>query len=270
MHIPISLALAFACTLGAQTFDVASIKPNASGDLHRIGIQIQPGGRFAATGVPARILISMAYNVRDFQILNAPSWTSDQRYDINAKSESAGDQTSMEQIRPMLRALLAERFALKVREESRELPVYTLVEAKGGHKLKKSEEPAQRANRQFRFGRGQINAKGVPVNLLVQQIAQQLGRTVIDKTGIEGSFDVELNWTPDPGQGGVVIGSHGPGPGGGPGASGTGPGNALPAADSSGPTLFTALQEQLGLKLESSKGPVPVLVIENIERPTEN
>lgn len=267
MHFPISLALACASTLAAQTFDVASIKPNASNDIHRIGIQIQPGGRFAATGVPLRVLISMAYNVRDFQILNAPSWTADQRYDINAKSETAGDQTSMEQIRPMLKALLAERCGLKLREETRELPVYTLVEAKGGHKLKKSEEPAQRTNRQLRFGRGQINAKGVPMNLLVQQIAQQLGRTVIDKTGIEGNYDIELNWTPELGQGAVFAGGPGPAPAGGPGG---GPGSALPAADSSGPTLFTALQEQLGLKLESTKGPVPVLVIESIEKPTEN
>jgi uncharacterized protein (TIGR03435 family) len=112
-------------------------------------------------------------------------------------------------------------------------------------------------NRQFRMGRGQINAAGATMAILAQQLGQQLGRKVIDKTGLEGAFDVELNWTPEPGQG--------MGPLGGPP-----PGAVLPQTDSAGPTLFTAVQEQLGLRLESAKGPVTVIVIDSISKPTEN
>lgn len=259
-----ALLLLFASVaLPAQTFEVASIKPNASSD-HRVAIQIQPGGRFVATGIPARILIGIAYNIRDFQIINAPGWAFDERFDINAKAESSGDRLSMEQIRPMLKSLLAERFGLKGHEETKEMPVYTLVAGKGGHKLKPSVETAGPQNRMFRMGRGQINAKGVSMAALAQQLAQQLGRPVTDKTGIEGNFDVELNWTPEPGQG-SPFGGPPPGASGGPG----GP-TALPVADSSGPTIYTAVQEQLGLRLESARGPVPVLVIEALQKPTEN
>jgi uncharacterized protein (TIGR03435 family) len=240
-------------SLTAQSFEVASVRPNASTD-HRVSIQIQPGGRFIATGIPVRALIGMAYNVRDFQITGGPSWMHDDRYDINAKAEDSGDRLTMEQMRPMLKALLAGRFGMKAHEESKEMPVYELVAAKAGHKLVASQGGGN--DRQFRMGRGQINAKGVTMEGLAQQIAQQVGRKVIDKTGIEGAYDVELNWTPEPGQGF--------GPFGGP------PPGALPQADSSGPSIFTALQEQLGLRLDSAKGPVPVVVIDSISKPTEN
>lgn len=249
------LASVVLCAAGlySQTFEVASIKPNAATD-HRISIQIAPGGRFVATGVPLRFLIGMAYNVRDFQIVGAPDWVGSQAWDVNAKAESSDGRISMEQMRPMMKALLAERCGMKAHEETKELPVYDLVAAKGGHKLK--EASGGQENRQFRMGRGQIKANGVSMEALAQQLGQQLGRKVIDKTGVTGAFDVELNWTPEPGQG--------MGPFGGP------PPGAMPQADSSGPSIFTALQEQLGLKMESSKGPVPVIVIDSISKPTEN
>jgi uncharacterized protein (TIGR03435 family) len=216
---------------------------------------MQPGGRFVATGIPIRLLIGLAYNVRDFQITGGPSWINGQAYDINAKAETTKDRVTMEEMRPMFKALLAERFALKAHEETKEMPVYELLAGKNGHKLTPS--AGGQDNRQMRMGRGQLNANGITMQQLAQQLAQQLGRTVIDKTGIDGAFDVSLQWTPEPGQGG--------GPFGGPH-----PGAPLPPADSSGPTIFTALQEQLGLRLESGKGPVPVLVIESMNKPTEN
>jgi len=243
-----------AIALPAQTFEVASIKPNASND-HRVSIQMQPGGRFVATGIPIRLLIGLAYNVRDFQITGGPSWINDQFYDINAKAETTKDRLSMEEMRPMFKALLADRFGLKTHEETKEMQVYELVNGKNGNKLTPS--AGGQNDRQMRMGRGQLNAKGVTMPALAQQLSQHLGRKVIDKTGLEGAFDLDLQWTPEPGQG---FGPFGGAP----------PGAAIPAADSSGPSLFTAVQEQLGLRLESAKGPVSVLVIESMNKPTEN
>ncbi len=135
------------------------------------------------------------------------------------------------------------------------MPVYELLKGKSGPKLSATADPS--GNHQIRMGRGQVSAKGMSMEALANQLSQQLGRRVVDKTGLDGTYDIELQFTPEPGQGG--------GPFGGPP-----PGAAIPAADSSGPTIFTAVQEQLGLRLESAKGPVPVLVIESLTKPTEN
>ena len=254
-------ALALAALAAAQSFEVASIKPNAAND-HRVMIGLQPGGRFFATGINTRLLIGQAFNVRDFQILSGPAWLATDRFDINAKAEGSGEQIKPEQLRPMLASLLAERFQLKYHEETREMPVYTLVAAKGGPKLTKSEvqtgtNPGPRTRMQM--GRGLINAKGATMAMLANQLSNQVGRHVIDKTGIEGNYDIELHWTPEPGQG---FGSGGPVPPPPPGA--------VSGAGGDGPTLFTAVQEQLGLRLESAKGPVKVIVIESIAKPSEN
>ena len=242
---------------GAQSFEVASIKPNAAND-HRVSIRTQPGGRFTATGINTRLLMTEAFGIRDFQITNAPGWTNDDRYDVNAKAESSVDRISPEWLRPMLKALLEERFQLKYHQETRELPVYSLVVAKSGSKLTPSE--SKQPGPQMRMGRGQVNAKGANMAMIARMISQQMGRDVIDKTGLTSTYDINLEWTPEPGQGG--------GPGAGPG--GPPPLGALPPADSTGPTLVTALQEQLGLRLESSKGPVMIIVVDSIAKPTEN
>ena len=253
------MLLITAAGVNAQSFEVASIKPNASND-HRVRIAIQPGGRFVATGIPVRVLIGQAYDVKDFQITGGPAWINGEAYDINAKAEaSAGDRMGPEQLRPMLKGLLAERFGLKVREETKEMPVYALVPGKGGAKLTASADGAANGPRgQMRMGRGQVNAKSVPMATLVRMLSQQLGRDVIDKTDLKGNYDIDLTWTPEPGQGG--------GPFGGPPP----PDAIAGAGGSEGPTIFTALQEQLGLRLESTKAPVPMLVIESINKPTEN
>ena len=170
------------------------------------------------------------------------------------KAESSVDRIRPEQLRPMLKALLEERFQLKYHQETKELPVYSLVVAKGGSKLKPSE--SKQPGPQMRMGRGQVNAKGANLAMIARMISQQMGRDVIDKTGLTGTHDLNLEWTPEPGQGG--------GPGGPP------PPGALPPADSHGPTLVTALQEQLGLRLESTKGPLMIIVVDSIAKPTEN
>jgi uncharacterized protein (TIGR03435 family) len=247
------LLLASAAAPAQKVFEVASIKPNAEND-NRIMIRMQPGGRFTATGVTLKQLMNQAFNVRDSQITNGPGWISSDRYDVNAKAEGAGDRIPPEELRPMLRALLEERFQLKTHKETREMSVYALVVGKSGSKLTPSK--AERGP-QLRMGRGQLSGTRAPVALLAFHLAQQLGRTVIDKTGLQGDYDFTLEFTPEPG--------HGGGPFGGPT-----PPDAVPAAGSSGPTIFTAVQEQLGLRLESQKGPVEIIVIDHVAKPTEN
>lgn len=232
-----SLLIAATCSLVAQSFEVATIKPNAAAD-NRVSIGIQPGGRFTATGMPLRLLIGQAYDLREFQITGGPSWIDNERYDINAKAEGLdGAPGGPDALRPYFKSLLAERFGFKAHEETKEQPIYALTLGKGEHKMKKSEGENRMGN--VRMGRGLINAQGIPVSELVRMMAQPLRRTVVDKTGLKGNFDVKLEWSPE-------------------------------AADANGPSIFTAVQEQLGLKLEADKGPGRVLVIDQITKPTEN
>ena len=219
-------------------------------------LRLQPGGRFTATGISLKHLISQAYDVRDFQISSGPGWIGSDRFDINAKAEGLPDRVPPGTMRPYLRNLLEDRFRLKTHMETKEMPVYALVVGKAGSKLTPAAEGTT-PGPMIRMGRGHLDGKGMPVQMLVHQISQQLGRTVIDNTGLTGNYDIVLDWTPEPGQGG--------GPFGGPP-----PPDAIQAADNSGPSIFTALQEQLGLRLESQKGPVPILVIDSVEKPSEN
>jgi uncharacterized protein (TIGR03435 family) len=261
---PILLLLLGALVLPAQkAFDVATIKPNAEND-HRVMIRMQPGGGFNATGMNLRMLIMQAYNVKDFQVTGGPGWMTTDRYDINAKAEGLPDRVPPEVIRPMLQNLVEERFQVKFHKETKEMPIYALLPGKGPHKLKASETPAQGAGPgtgrgMFRIGRGEANLQGATVAGLAQFLANQLGRPVIDKTGITGNFDVKMNWTPEPGQGGGAFGGGGPPPP-----------DAVASSDTSGPSIFTAIQEQLGLKLEPQKGPVEIMVIDSAAKPTEN
>ncbi len=270
-----------------QAFEVASIKPSAE-DGRRVSIWISPGGRFTASGVSAKMLIQEAYDLRDFQISGGPGWLTSERYDITAKSELPG--LNRERIKVLLQSLLADRFGLKFHRETKELPIYLLVVGKNGPKFHKSEiqsdpsadavpekapqtgEPgsvdrtATRAagggptpkGAMIRMGRGQLEAQMALVKDFASILSQQLGRPVVDKTGLEGKYDFELQWTPDESMRGV-------------GPFGDSPvRDAPPAGDSSGPTIFTALQEQLGLKLESAKGPVEILVIDQIDKASAN
>lgn len=260
----------------ALSFEVASIKPS-EGDGHMVRIQTSPGGRYTASGVNLRMLIQQAYDVKDFQISGGPAWISSTPFDIVAKAENP--DVNREQVKLMLQSLLAERFHLKFHRETRELPVYALVVGKNGHKLHLSEiqpntdgtpakspgagDPAapggagsaKPAGAMMRMGRGQLDAQMTPIAALANMLAQQLGRPVIDKTDLKGSYDFKLEWTPDETAHRLI---------GGGGA------DAPPPADSSGPSVFTAVQEQLGLRLESQKGPVEILVIDSVEKPSGN
>jgi uncharacterized protein (TIGR03435 family) len=255
------------------TFEVASVKPNNSGD-GRVIMMPQPGGRLSLTNVPLRLMIRNAYRVQDFQIVGGPDWLGTARFDVVAKAD--GDP-SMDDMQLMLRELLADRFKLAVHNASREMPIYALVPAKSDGKtsapLKKSEVDCQsgRGNAPprpaapgqwppcgFMVGFGNIKARGVTMAALASTLSGFVGRIVIDRTGFTTGFDVELTWTPD------QLPQRAAGPGDQPlvvnGAT----------IDPNGPSIFTALQEQLGLKLESTKGSVDVLVIDRAEKPSED
>jgi uncharacterized protein (TIGR03435 family) len=251
-------------------FEVASIKLNKSGDGRGM-TNAGRGGRFIATNVPLQLVITLAYGVKDFQISGAPAWLTSERYDIEAKAE--GDP-GFDAVRPMLQTLLEDRLQFKYHRETKELPVYALVVAKAG-KLHQAEGecgprpnvpppppepgkmPTPPCGGAF-MGPGLLNAQKVPMTQVVDILGRLTNRIVLDKTNLTGKYDINLEYTPEQGQ------LQAP-PGGAP------PGlPPLPPVDPNGPSLFTALQEQLGLKLESQKGPVETIVIDHIERPSEN
>lgn len=235
-------------------FEVASIKPNTSAD-RRVSFQISPGGRLAITNGSAKMLITMAYNLKPHQLEGAPNWLDTERYDITAKG-GAGERE--DQLKLMAQSLLEDRFKLKFHRVTKEMPVYALVAGKNGPKLQASEVSSEQ-RRQFRIGRGQINLAGADMAGLADALSNLVGRTVLDRTGISGTYDIKLEWTPDETEAPLFKGPP-DGPAGG----------SAPALDSSGPSVFTAVQEQLGLKLEAQKGPVEVMVIDHIEKPSEN
>jgi uncharacterized protein (TIGR03435 family) len=253
------------------TFDVVSVKLNKSGD-GRMRTMFKPDG-YSATNVSLKLLIQMAYGIRQDLISGGPDWVESEGYDFDAKVAGA-DLEEWKKLTPkqrgsMLQSVLQDRFKLKVHTETKQLPVFELVVAKGGPKLKEATPGDTYANGikgpdgvsrggMMRMGRGQVTGQALPMTSVVNMLAQQLHRTVIDKTGLTGKYDLELNWTPEEGEG------MGPPPPAG------GPQHADPSSDSSGPSIFTAVQEQLGLKLQSAKGPVETLVIDNVEKPSEN
>jgi len=242
-------SLAPSVVSGAQLgFEVASIKPNVSND-GRVGIGIQPGGRLSVTGATVKMLMRQAYRIQDFQMVGGPAWLDSDRYDIVAKAE--GD-ANPDQVREMVQSLLADRFQLKFHRETRELPVYALMVGKNGPKMEVSQTQG-RANSMTRLGRGEIDAQGMSMAQLVQTLSLSVGRTVIDKTGLDGNYNFKLEWMPEPGQ---MIG---------PGERG-----APPPVDPSLPSIFTAIQEQLGLRLEAQKGSVEIFVIDSASKPKEN
>jgi uncharacterized protein (TIGR03435 family) len=275
---------AFALSGFAQKFEVASIKPNHANDGRRM-IGMRPGGRFTAAGISLKELLAFAYNVRDYQLSGLPSWADSDRYDIDAKPEGPMDgptpgkmrsdaemQTQRQKIGAMMADLLEQRFGLKIHRETKEMPVYALVVAKNGPKLVESKPdapdmvptpsgrgPAPDAiatggrgpirGERMSIRPGEILAQEMPLSFLANQLSSTLGRNVIDKTGLTGHYDIKLTWTPDDTEFARK--------------------NGEPAPDS-GPSIFTAVQEQLGLKLESSKAPVDLIVVDHVEKPTEN
>ncbi len=264
------------------TFEVASIRPAAPQAMGRLQGSVDGGpgtpdpGRIRFTDMPLRVLIMRAYDVQSFQV-SGPSWMDSRRFDIIAKVPGGATR---EDARIMLQNLLADRFKLKLHKGSKEGAIYELVAANSGVKLKEAvptaTAPPPRGEGRFRMPRGQlgIQATGngrfrmqgdaVTMARLTETLGLALGRPVVDKTGLTGAYDVTLDFSPE----GMGPGPKGPGP---PGAGGGNPAEAPRDSNDNGPGIFTALQSQLGLKLESRKGPVDLLVVDSVEKtPTEN
>lgn len=209
-----------------------------------------PGGRFLATNVSLRMLLKEAYGMRDFQIDGAPGWFDSARWDVSAKSEKA---SSDEEMTEMLRALLVERFALKLRQEQKEVQVYALTVAKGGPKMKESAGGESEIGVRIR-GMGHLTGSKASMQQLAETLSDvrlngraMLDRPVLDRTGLSGTYDFALEFSPD-------LAPSGDG--------------AAPAP--AGPSIFTAMGEQLGLKLETQKAPVKIFIIDHVQKASAN
>jgi uncharacterized protein (TIGR03435 family) len=243
-------------------FEVATVRPNNSGE-QRASLGPQPGGRLNGTNQTARNLIRNAFNVQPYQMIGGPDWMDSDRFDIVAKAADAdldakGMLQGMPQYMLRLQSLLEDRFKMVTRWETRELPVYALVlatEGKLGPKLKPhngdcerargSEPPKPGSPESFCGTRtnmtsaaAKVSGMGISMQTFARNLAGGTGRNIVDKTGLAGNYDLELEFTPDQ------------------------------SPDNTGPSLFTAMQEQLGLKLDSQRAPVEVLVIDRLEKPT--
>ncbi len=261
----------------------------------------QPGGRFAATNVTLGMLIPLAYQLQggrggppggaNSQLVGAPSWVNSDHFDIVAKADA---NITPDQFPELIKSLLVDRFKLAAHKESREQQVYALVLARSDGKLGAGLRPvsaectATLAARRWggppppggpggpgrgpggpplpapgerppcgmtRMGPGNLSTGGAQMEQLASSLVPWVNRVVLDKTGLTGAYEFDLQWTPD-----QMPAGRGDPP----------PGVVLPPIDPNGPSIFTAVQEQLGLKLESTKGPVDVLVIDHVEQPTED
>jgi uncharacterized protein (TIGR03435 family) len=239
-------------------FDVVSIKENKTND-GIVSIQTQKG-RYMARGFTLSALIRNAYRVQEFQIIGGPEWINTERFDVEATFAEA----DAPQVNLMLRALLAERFKLAVHDEKRERPIFALTLARAdkrlGPELQKSATDCATAKGPDACGStvapGFIRLRGRTMAQFAESLStltitgSSLNRLIVDRTGLEGAYHVTLKFTPD-----NIPPVSIPG---------------LPPVDPNGPSIFTALQEQLGLKLEASNAMVPVLVVDSASRPTPN
>jgi uncharacterized protein (TIGR03435 family) len=232
-------------------------------------------GTFLATDVTVEALVGMAYGIQhSWLIQGAPSWLDAEAFDVKAKAGSAVDRElralSPDQGGPtkrrMLQALLADRFKLTTHRETKNIPVYALVIAKNGPRLQESSAGEAYPNgikgpgpsRSIEFGPGRLSAKMIPMADLAELLSNWLGCTVLDQTSLKGSYDFTLQLTPDQSEAVMLKPLKGCSPGAG----------SAPPLDSSRPSFFTAIQEQLGLSLDSQKSPLEVLVIDHVERPS--
>jgi uncharacterized protein (TIGR03435 family) len=262
LALAFGLALAQPQTAARPEFDVASIKP-VKGDC-KVPVSMGVGyGTALERCVTLKMLVTVAYQLQSFQISGGPGWIDSDRYDLDAKAEDA--KSGPDKSRLMLQTLLADRFKLTLHREMKQSPVYELVLARGGPKIKLSSDqdspevngPSQPGGGPnhggIRMGAGSLIGNAAKLALFAKILSQRLNRPIVDKTNLAGRYDIQLTWTP-----GVGENPFGPG------------GYSLPPSDSDGPSVFAAIQEQLGLKLESARAPVEVWVVDRAERPTEN
>ena len=231
----------------APAFDSASIKPAQSGAR---GFSIRPlPGRLSAQNVTLKQLIAEAWHIHDYQVSGGPKWADSDRYDLEAKAAGASDPPGEKQLMAMLQTLLQQRFSLTVRLETRDQAVYDLEPARGGPKLQPATDPS--APEMFRvFQRHQVTSTNAPLSRLTETLSWLLGRPVYDQTGLTGRFDYKFEWAPDD----LQLRSD----------------ESPVTAEGALPSLGSALQEALGLRLLSKRGPVEIVNIEKAEKPAPN
>jgi uncharacterized protein (TIGR03435 family) len=237
----------------ALEFDAVSVKPADPNSRHGTVVNVTPGGMLHVVNATLKDLIETAYDVRTFQIEGAPKWADSNRYDIEATpgqrpQGAAGRPPGWANVRSKVQALLKDRFQLQLHRETRTAPIYSLAIAKGGIKpkgLAASQSPPKGIN----ASRTSMTGEAASMKDLAYKLSRLLQRPVVNNTGLDGNYDFKLEWTPDPG----------------PSAP-----DGQPAEISGGPSLFSAIQQQLGLRLESEKGPVEVLVIDHVDKPSDN
>ena len=272
LAIVVSAGLGSAIYAQAPAFDVVSIRPTRS-NLPGGMMDFRAGGQFIAENEVPLQLIRAAYNTDVYRIIGGPEWVREERFDVQARANAS---VTRDETRLMLQTMLAERFRLRIRKESRALPIFELVRARGdgsaGSRLRPA-SPAECIDRGpqpvgvrsgelpscglLPAGFGRMSGRRVPLALLTTQLSSMLGRVVDDRTGLTGLFDIDLDWQPSEAQVAAV-------------ATLTLPGGTAPTFDPNRPGLTTAIEDQLGLKIQSATGPVEVVVVESIERPTVN
>jgi bla regulator protein blaR1 len=268
------MALAGTVPLRAQTatekqdaYEVVSIKPRTSGTCETSGGGVLSAGRLYILCMPVMRLISDAYEIDcsldcDRYVSGAPAWVFTQRFDFQAKPEHPDQVTNRRALwalaRPRMRALLEDRFKLRARQETKIMSAYLLTVSKGGFKAKE-ENTSDRPG--YMAGPGFMTGNAITINVLAHSLSAHLDRPVVDRTGLSGAFHIELMYDPA-GNGRPQTVSK----------IDAKSGRIVPAGpdEPERPSIFSALQDQLGLKLEAAKAPVPVLVIEHVELPSEN
>ena len=281
-----SAAIAMAAQAPAQKpqFPVASLKPSLAGDNRSRGIGVELSGRFTATNATLKQVMRSAYGVRDYQILGGPSWIATDRWNIEANADPDSMflptvVTGVDQLGLMLQSLFEDRFQLKVHRETGFFPIYELVVGKGGLKMPLAEDQTPHGSGRTsatppprlpnglpaltNFGSRWVftpsgmnfEGKAIPLGRLVNLLVNVTNRKIVDKTGLTGLYDIKLEWTPDNLEAPFTPAVD----------------RAQVAASPTGPSLMTALEEQLGLRLVSaSGGPVDVIVIDSVQKPSEN
>ncbi len=238
----VSLTLMSFCLAGAQTqpsFEAAAIHPDTVGAGPGTGFDFN-GASLRITNATVQYLIRSAFRVQSDQIVGGPAWLDSDRYDIDAKTGGT-EKISPELFRTMLQNLLADRFGLKTHRETRQMTVFVLVADKGGTRLREdTESGGNRLNTDRAAGKAVLTGTRVSMEQFSGYIGDKLSRVVIDKTELKGVYDFTLEWDPEQ------------------------------APGETGPSMFTGLREQLGLRLESQKIPVDVLVIDSVAKPSEN
>jgi uncharacterized protein (TIGR03435 family) len=239
MRLIAALAVS-AIAVAGQSFEVATIRPH---DADKSVVVAQTAGRFDAS-LTLKYMIQVAYDVAPYQVSGGPPWIDKEVWDITAKAEGFAGEIPLEQLRPMLRELIRDRFQLRVKAGKQVLPYFALVVDRKGPRLRQSTDGAS----EFHLERGPaLSWKNVSMKSFASWLDPwiQQDRVVSDETGLPGGFDLQLRWK---GQ----------------------PLTPAPLSDPEGPTIFTALREQLGLRLESRRGPINTLVVEQAELPSGN